>query len=208
MLSNLLCPSLLSTCLPVVCVFFCVCVCISSSTTPAASLKPEPGAATHDVTITQSGTLGVGWKQMSTGSGPNRQSWPMVKAVRSGSVAAAAGVQPFEVLSVLNGRSMDAATTPYEQAISMLRSTRPLHLSFLPQKAAVRATVTFVLPGSLGLQLEPATGNPVRPLQPRPYFRTCPVLYARLMPSIVSAHPTGLARFYAWQQLFTMALVV
>jgi hypothetical protein len=148
-------------------------VCISSSTSPTASLKPEPGSATHDVTITQSGTMGVAWKQMTVA---NRQSWPMVKAVKSDSVGAAAGIQPFEVLGALNGRSMDSATTPYDQAISMLRSTRPLHLSFMAKKAAVRATVTFVSPEPLGLQLEPATGDPVRPLPPWPYLRTFLVL--------------------------------
>ena len=88
----------------------------------------------------------------------------MVKAVQSGSVGAAAGLQPFEVLSAINGRPADSNTTTYEQAIGVLRGTRPLHLSFWGEKASLRAIVTFVSPGPLGLQLEPVTGNPVRPL--------------------------------------------
>jgi hypothetical protein len=90
----------------------------------------------------------------------------MVKAVQSGSVGAAAGLQPFDVLSVINGRSADSNTTTYERVIALLRGARPLHLSFAGEKAALRATVTFVSPGPLGLQLEPVTGNPVRLLSP------------------------------------------
>ena len=86
----------------------------------------------------------------------------MVKAVQSGSVGAAAGLQPFDVLSVINGRSADSNTTTYEQVIALLRGARPLLLSVAGEKAALRATVTFVSPGPLGLQLEPVTGNPVR----------------------------------------------
>ena len=152
----------------VVAILFRACVNrVGTSSGALSTAGPNLGAdgtsATHDVTITQPGTMGVIWKQMTIGTGANRCYYPMVKSVQAGSVGDTAGLQPFEVLSVLNGRPVDSATTPYEQVISLLRSTRPLHLSFRAEKAALRSTVTFVRPGPLGLQLEPVTGNPVRP---------------------------------------------
>jgi hypothetical protein len=139
------------------------------------------GGRTHDVLITQGGKMGVAWKQMvvnmdSTRQAQNaaagspaagrsgRQHYPVVKSVQPGSVGAKAGIQPFEVLIGLNDQHAAAVDISYEQAIGMLRTTRPLKLSFMEEKAALKATVTFVKPGPLGLVLEPISGNPVSEL--------------------------------------------
>jgi hypothetical protein len=133
------------------------------------------------VLITQGGKMGVAWKQMvvnmdSTRQAQNaaagspaagrsgRQHYPVVKSVQPGSVGAKAGIQPFEVLIGLNDQHAAAVDISYEQAIGMLRTTRPLKLSFMEEKAALKATVTFVKPGPLGLVLEPISGNPVSEL--------------------------------------------
>ena len=140
------------------------------------------GGRTHDVLITQGGKMGVAWKQMvvnmdSTRQAQNaaagspaagrsgRQHYPVVKSVQPGSVGAKAGIQPFEVLIGLNDQHAAAVDISYEQAIGMLRTTRPLKLSFMEEKAALKATVTFVKPGPLGLVLEPISGNPVSELR-------------------------------------------
>eukprot|EP01046_Picozoa_sp_COSAG06_P009962 COSAG06_NODE_533_length_14542_cov_17.021325_6_plen_220_part_00 len=143
--------------------------------------KGGGGGRTHDVVITAGGKMGVAWKQMvvnmdSTRQAQNaaagspaagrsgRQHYPVVKSVQPGSVGAKAGIQPFEVLIGLNGQHAAAVDISYEQAIGMLRTTRPLKLSFMEEKAALKATVTFVKPGPLGLVLEPISGNPVSAL--------------------------------------------
>jgi len=80
--------------------------------------------------------MGVMWKQVLVGT--PRMGYPVVKAVKPDSVGQNAGLEPFEILLVLNGQSVTELT--YEQVIDQLKSTRPLTLEFKKVRSVFRDT--------------------------------------------------------------------
>ena len=97
----------------------------SRSASPAeGSMSPRSTPDRHVVTIEPAGTMGVMWKQVMVGN--PRQGYPVVKAVKQESVGQKAGLQAFEILLAVNGRSVAEQT--YEEVIAVLKSTRPLTL--------------------------------------------------------------------------------
>ena len=83
----------------------------------------------------------------------------------------------------------------------MCHAALALHLSFLAEKAALRATVTFVRPGPLGLQLEPATGNPVRPAYLGHLY------HGRLSPLLLAVSSSSLFGYIALADFFCIQLL-
>lgn len=113
---------------------------VAPSTSIATVDTPRKGTGTHDVTITAPGALGIVWKKVETSG--SKHSVPVVKLVRPGSSAAAAGVEMFEALVSIGDWQVIGKN--YSDVIARIKGERPLRLSFAKEKVHLEAKATFV----------------------------------------------------------------
>ena len=104
-------------------------------------------ASSETATFNQPGPLGISWARFQHANNPDA-THPLVKAVKPGSAAAKAGVQPRKLLATIDGVSI--TRQKWDDIIETLKTKRPITLGFSGSIEMRNSPITSATTGTVG----------------------------------------------------------